>query len=51
MVALTSPNGVEVCVREEQVERLLTLGYIRAKQPKPAPKRRTTTRKRPARGE
>jgi hypothetical protein len=50
MVALTSPNGVEVCVREEQVERLLTLGYVRAEQPKPAPKRRTTRRK-PAKGE
>ena len=45
MVALTSPNGVEVCVREEQVERLLAFGYARAEQPKPAPKRRTTRKK------
>lgn len=35
MVVLTSPNGVEVRVREEQVDKLLSLGYSRAEAPKP----------------
>lgn len=39
MVALVTPGGVEVSVREEQVEHLLSVGYERY-EPKPAPKRR-----------
>lgn len=51
METLISQNGVEVRVHEEQVKRLLALGYATAEMPKPAPKRRTTTRKKPAKGE
>ena len=45
MVALTAPNGVEVHVPQEQVDRLMELGYSRAEakpkeQPKAAPRRR-----------
>ena len=42
MVALVAPNGVEVRVREEQVDKLLSLGYARAKaeRPKAAPRKR-----------
>lgn len=45
MVALVAPNGVEVNVPQEQVDRLLGLGYSRAEakrktEPKAAPRKR-----------
>lgn len=43
MVALTAPNGVEVHVPEQQVEKLLGLGYSRAEakpEQKPAARKR-----------
>ena len=47
MVALKSPNGVEVHVRESQVERLLELGYRQADESS-ATKRRTARKTRKA---
>lgn len=46
MRALTGPNGVEVLVRDSQVEKLVGLGYAEAG--KPAEKPKAATRRRAA---
>lgn len=51
MVELIAPNGVLVRASDEDAPRMVAHGYKPVEQPKPAPKRRTTTRKKPARGE
>lgn len=48
---LKAPNGAVIDAADEAVARLLESGFAPVEKPKPAPKRRTTTRKRPAKGE
>lgn len=45
MVILIAPNGVVIKAADSDVPRMLKAGYVHFEQPKPAPKRRTTTRK------
>ncbi len=40
MVELIAPNGVRFSASDEDAPRLLKFGYVRAEEPKPAPKRR-----------
>jgi hypothetical protein len=51
MVELIAPNGVLVRASDADAPRMLAAGYRPVEKSKPAPKRRTTTRKKPAKGE
>lgn len=51
MVELIAPNGVLVRASDEDAPRMVAHGYKPVEKPKATPKRRTTTRKKPAKGE